>query len=130
MPPPFGLSCQHWHSRFQPLHGLLRSPLPTAAFKLLPTCVLSCLRAACLHFFLHPLPPACNWHWCGPTKQRAMQREALLTGDMAARAQVAREAADESNKVRVPKETKEWQETGWWRCEGPQPELIPGDLTS
>lgn len=47
--------------------------------------------------------------------------------DLADRAQVAREAADESASVRVPKETKEWAETGWWKCEGPQPQLIPGE---
>jgi hypothetical protein len=47
--------------------------------------------------------------------------------DLADRAQVVREADDESAAVCVPKETKEWAETGWWKCEGPQPHLIPGE---
>lgn len=48
--------------------------------------------------------------------------------DLAARSGVAAAAGSASNMVRVPKETKEWAECGWWRCEGPQPQLIPGDM--
>lgn len=47
--------------------------------------------------------------------------------DLSARSRIVFEASDESNQVRVPKETKEWAETGWWKCEGPQPQLIPGE---
>lgn len=51
---------------------------------------------------------------------------ARAVADLSARARIACEAADDSYQVRVPKETKEWAETAWWKCEGPEPGLIPG----
>lgn len=99
-------------------------PLPCLVVAL--TC--ACVSRALLFFAAHvPRAPSSLFGCYSPPPQQLMARQPPpYSGDLAARAQVAREAADESNQVRVPKETKEWGETGWWKCEGPQPELIPG----
>lgn len=89
-------------------------PVPAPPPMMAPMAASAPAPQAAMAFAAPPPPPA---------PARAMAARAAA--DLSARSRVASEAADDSNQVRVPKETREWAETGWWKCEGPEPGLIP-----